>query len=235
MNINQCSPFSQKPKVVIFDLCGTLMNSKKVDHDAINYTLALYHQAPWSITRQKKNKLKSMKENFPNFFGPDASDAYNTYLNYLLTHIEEIPFFDGAKEYLQLLKKHHIKTAIITNRDTSFVKDLQMHTEFIKNIKPLIDVIVTADEAGVTKPSKKIIDYTLKKLSLPLTCSKQDIVFVGDAFADMKVALDYPAIPVLLTITTADITEEFLKNNIDQIYLAASHYEIIDAFKQSRF
>jgi len=232
MDIKAFNPFQKKPKIVIFDLCGTLMNSKKVDHDAINYTLALYHKDPWIITRQKKDKLKSMKENFPNFFGPEAQEAYDTYLHYLLTHIEEIPFFDGAKEFLQLLKKHGIKTAIITNRDTSFVEDLQNHREFINNIKPLIDTIVTADEAGLSKPSAKIIDYTFKKLGLPLGLDKKEIVFIGDAFADMKVALDYPAIPILLTLTTADITEDFLKENGADIYLAASHYEIIEAFNQ---
>ena len=173
-----------------------------------------------------------MKENFPNFFGQDAIKAYDTYLNYLLTHIDEIPFFDGAKEYLQLIKKHGIKTAIITNRDTSFVEDLKQHTEFIQNIRPLIDTIVTADEAGMTKPSAKIIDYTLKKLNMSTTHLREDIFFIGDAFADMKVALDYPAIPILLTLTTADITDDFLKENSSDIYLAASHWELIEAFKQ---
>lgn len=38
-------------KIVIFDLCGTLLNSKALDHQAINDTLKKFQQPPWYITR----------------------------------------------------------------------------------------------------------------------------------------------------------------------------------------
>ena len=81
MRITESSPYKTAPKIVFFDLCQTLIDSKKIDHAAINYTLSLYGKDPWPITRQKKDPLKSMKENFPNFFEDKAKEAYDTYLN----------------------------------------------------------------------------------------------------------------------------------------------------------
>ncbi|MBQ7659970.1 MAG: HAD family hydrolase [Alphaproteobacteria bacterium] len=232
MDISDSNPFRQDPKVVIFDLCGTLMDSKKIDHDAINYTLSYYKKDCWEITRLKKDKSKSMKENFPIFFGDQAQEAYNMYINYLVDNMKDIHFFDDASAHLNLLKNYNIKTAIVTNRDSLFVSSLDSHQDFLTNIKPFIDTVVTADEAGVTKPSAKIIDYTLTKLSLSHLKSQQDVVFIRDAYADMQVAINYPAIPILLTATTADITEDFLKRNYANIYQAKSHKKILNSFKQ---
>ena len=232
MNILEHNPFVQDPKIVIFDLCGTLMNSKKIDHEAIDYTLSCYNKDCWKITRLKKDKSKSMKDNFSNFFGNYAEEAYAIYINYLLEHVQDISFFDNASEHLKLLKSYNIKTAIITNRDKQFIDALDSHKNFISDIKPFVDIIITADETGITKPSSKIVDYTLKCLSLSEVRQQEDIVFIGDSYADMQVAINYPAVPILLTATTADITEDFLIRNNTKIYQAESHDNIMNMFKQ---
>lgn len=230
MRITESSPYKTAPKIVFFDLCQTLIDSKKIDHAAINYTLSLYGKDPWPITRQKKDPLKSMKENFPNFFEDKAKEAYDTYLNYLIKEINNIPVFDYAYEHLKALHELKAKTIVITNRDIKFIDALDSNKKF-KKILPHVSNIITADEIGSTKPSPKVINYVLNKLNLK-NIKNEEIVFVGDSLADMNTALLYPCVPILLTETSSDITEEFLSENKNKIYVANTHKEIYEAIKK---
>ena len=47
----------------------------------------------------------------------------------------------------------------------------------------------------------------------------------------MNTALLYPCVPILLTETSSDITEEFLSENKNKIYVANTHKEIYEAKK----
>ncbi len=221
----------KSPLVVIFDLCGTLLNSKEVDHDAINFTLKEFKCPPWHIMKNKKDKSLSMKENFPNFFGKNASSAYDMYINYLMQHINDIPFFSFASEHLQILKYQGIFTAVITNRDYAFIQALQHHDEFSKQIQPYIDTIVTADEAGTTKPSPCIIEFALHKLRI-VPVERSRITFIGDAYADVQCALNYGCEPILLSAARTDITDDFLRQN-KVINQYRTHKEIIASYSFS--
>lgn len=212
------------PKLSFFDLCGTILDSKKLDHEAINYTLEKFNKAPWNRTRIKKEPTKSMKENFPIFFGKDANRAYDTYINYLISNINDIPIFDNAYENLRILNILKTKAVIITNRDKNFVNAL-VNNEKFQSITPYIDLIISADEVGITKPSSEIIDYALSRLK-QTDISKTNIAFVGDALADMNTALSYGCIPILLTISTSDIGKNFLSENHSKIYTANSYKEL---------
>lgn len=225
MDIKQFNPFSNIPKVVFFDLCGTLIDSKKIDHEAINYTLQEFNKEPWNVTRKLKDPSKSMKDNFPNFFGDNATNAYNKYINYLIENIHRIPIFEQVYEHLRILSMLKSKTVIITNRDKKFIETFSESHQF-KKIKPYISYIFSADDIGETKPSPKVIEYVLKRIN-ETNLSKSEIFFVGDALADMNTALTYKCTPILLTTSSTDITNEFLKTNQSRIYTANSHEEII--------
>ncbi len=224
MDILQNNPFKKIPQIVLFDLCGTILDSKKLDHEAINYTLNKFNKLPRNAIRVKKDPKKSMKDNFPNFFGEYFQEAYNTYINHLISNINNIPVFENVYEHFRILDILKIKSAIITNRDKKFV-DALIYNENFQNINSYIDFIVSADEIGITKPSCKIIDYTLNCLNLS-DINKENIVFIGDALADMDIALSYNCIPILLTESTSDITQKFVVENNSKIYLASSYKEI---------
>lgn len=221
MNITLNNPFKRIPKIIFFDLCGTILDSKQLDHEAINYTLGKFNKSPWNIMRAKKDPAKSMKENFPNFFEEDADKAYDTYINHLISNINNIPIFDNVYEHLNILK---VQSVIITNRDKTFVDALVSSKNF-QNINSHIDLIISADDVGITKPSCKIIDYALDLLKQP-DVNKEEIIFIGDALADMNTAISYNCIPVLLTTSTSDITQNFLIENNSKIYTATSYKEI---------
>lgn len=209
---------------MIYDLCGTILNSKSLDHEAINYTLKKYNKESWYIIKKKKNPAKSMKENFPNFFGSQFQEAYDTYINYLTNNINKISLFENVYEHFRILKLLHIKSAIITNRDKKFVEALAKNQEF-QRIVSYIDLIVSSDDIGHTKPSPLMIEHTIKKLGEKKVQNK-DIFLVGDAFADMSMAVSYGCTPILLTATPSDITEQYLSDNNLKIYMANSYQEI---------
>lgn len=236
MEVTNKNPFSSVPKVVIFDLCGTILNSKEIDHEAINYTLHKFNKEPWKITRQNKDPLKSMKDNFPNFFGKDSENAYNVYINYLIANVKNMELFKHTLENLRIINKIKAKTVIITNRDKVFIDSLKNNESFRK-IEPFISLILSADEIGESKPSPKVVEYALNRLGNK-KIPKSEIIMVGDALADMNTALSYKCVPILLTASTSDITSNFVSENYNRIYTANSHQEIahclIESYKRHR-
>ena len=76
--------FKQKPKIIAFDWDNTLALNREVVVNAMNKVLSKYGKAEWDIIKkEKRDKNKSLKENFINFFGEDLEkQAYNDYLNF---------------------------------------------------------------------------------------------------------------------------------------------------------
>ena len=93
MNIVCFSKFAQMrvvetvfPRVVLFDWDGTLAETRPAVVDAMEHTLVAYGREPWDETKRKyRDTSKSLKENFPNFFGEESVRAYDDYLS--LIHI----------------------------------------------------------------------------------------------------------------------------------------------------
>ncbi len=67
--------YGLKPDAVIFDLSSTLVNSQELDREALNHVLLKYGLPPWKEMRKTRDPSKSIKENFPNFFG-ESSDKH---------------------------------------------------------------------------------------------------------------------------------------------------------------
>ncbi|MCX6712364.1 MAG: HAD family hydrolase [Candidatus Vogelbacteria bacterium] len=78
----------------------------------------------------------------------------------------------GVKDFLTELKNLGLKTCIITDLTASiqFAKVLKL------NLSPLLDFIVSSEEAGVEKPAQKIFHLAQSKLGLP----KGKLIMIGD-------------------------------------------------------
>ena len=65
-----------------------------------------------------------------------------------------------------------MKTIIVTNLTTKeqFLKIRKL------GIEKLVDFVITSEEAGIEKPSKKIIQHALKLIK----CKKNNVIFIGD-------------------------------------------------------
>ena len=69
-----------KLQYVLFDWDNTLAESRSSLTTAVNQVLAAYGLPEWEISKQKRNKDLSFKDNFPYVFGADkAQKAYEEY------------------------------------------------------------------------------------------------------------------------------------------------------------
>lgn len=201
--------YSLKPQAVIFDLSSTLINSQELDREALNHVLGMYGKPVWSDVRKNRDASKSIKENFPNFFGSDADEAYQAYIHYLLANKSRMPLFDGVLETLKILKKNNIKTIIISNRDKSFVREMLKEHQ----LEQYVSVAVGAEDTPYTKPDREIIDVALKMAGI--APERDRILFVGDSLADMSCADRSGVIPVLMRMCQTDVTDDWIKKRRD--------------------
>jgi len=97
----------------------------------------------------------------------EAADYYRK--NYL----QSTRLKPGAYELLEEVKKTY-KTGIVTNN----LVEEQNRKLAECGIENLIDIMVTSEEAGVTKPNPEIFNIVLDKLN----CSSGEAVMIGDAW-----------------------------------------------------
>lgn len=154
----------EKPKVIFFDLSSTILDSHRIDLESINFVLTKYGMPTWEGgTRLKKDKAKSMKENFPNFFGEKiAEQAYQEYLRLLIDNIDRMPLIPNIEATLNYCRENGIKAVIVSNRDNIFVEKFLD----IFGFRKYFDSILTPETTGYTKPNPMIINQYLLKNSL---------------------------------------------------------------------
>jgi HAD superfamily hydrolase (TIGR01549 family) len=77
-----------------------------------------------------------------------------------------------VQDFLQDAKKHGIKIVVITNQESSL-----QYKKLVKlGIAPLIDFMVTSEEAGVEKPDPKIFSIALDKIGM----KADEVVMISD-------------------------------------------------------
>lgn len=184
----------QKPQAIAFDWDGTLADTREVVTIALNHTLALYGKETWEAVRLKqRNPMKSLKENFQNFFGADAFKAYKTYLTYYRTHcLHDVHPMRGAGELLQYLKQHAVSISIISNKEKSLL------ISEIQNCFPNIvfNAVLGNGDASQNKPAPDPI-WTAYAMA-PFDINPQNVWMVGDARVDFESAVTANCLPILI-------------------------------------
>lgn len=179
---------------VIFDLDDTLYDYKKCDQYATQQLLRFMQGAFGLQEQQGLDCIKKAKQIVKDRLGNTAAchnrmlymqtiselchanpiqyswAMYNAYWDTLLAHLKLFPY---VKPLFALLKKNNIKIAILS--------DLTAHIQHRKLIQlgvaEDIDVLVTSEEAGAEKPSPKMFELVVSKLSF----DKMELLMVGDS------------------------------------------------------
>ena len=224
------------PDLIGFDLCGTIINSKSSDIHAINLTIKKFlgNNLSWEDIKSKKDPLLSMKQNFPNFFGDKYIEAYNFYLKTMFKDITNLEVFEGIFDVLEFCKIHNIKIVLITNRDKEYLLELKNNNKYGKKILSMFDIVLTADETGLTKPNPLLLKKAIDIVSTETKINK--IFFVGDALADANLVRNnfIDGYFVLMAKTTSDINN----NNINFLfkdkksYIFTSYNDLLNSFKK---
>ena len=200
----------KKPVAIFFDLSSTILDSQKIDLESIDSVLIKYGLPKWlEGTNKKKDKNKSMKLNFPNFFGEENyKNAYQDYFNLLLNNIDKMPLIKGIEETLIYCNKNNIKCVIVSNRDKIFVdKFLEVF-----NYNKYFDEIITPETTGYSKPNPKMVLQYIEKLNI--NPNNETILFLGDSFVDIKCAYNSGCVPILYTEIKRD---EISNKNLERL------------------
>ena len=181
-------------KVVLFDLDNTLYDYKPVHEKALNEVykilkkeieishkefLKLFKISRAEINRELAGTASS--HNRVLYFQRLVEKSHNTiesnvvlklYNAYWDNFLKNVKLKKGVIQTLKKLKQLNIKTAIISDLTTN----IQLRKMSKLGITPLIDVLVTSEEAGSEKPNPIMFLLALNKLSvLP-----SDAIMVGD-------------------------------------------------------
>ena len=228
MNNKERQIIRKKPKAIFFDLSSTILDSHNIDLECIDSVLNKYGHPKWlEGTNKKKDKNKSMKDNFSNFFGEkNANQAYKEYFHLLLDNIYRMPLINGIEDTLKFCIDNNIKCVIVSNRDKIFVDKFLTIFGYFK----YFDEIITPETSGYTKPNPKIVQSYIDKLNLD--CNSETVLFMGDAFADIRCSYNSGCIPILFTEI---IRDEITPQNLERLSKINPDNPIIIIKKQKEF
>lgn len=183
-----------KPKGVAFDWDGTLAHTRKAVVEAMEHVLAHYGREPWDVTKAKyRDTAKSLKENFPNFFGDSAKEAYEMYLDYYRSRsYAHVTRAAGAQELLQKLSASDILVCVISNKEKSLllaeVKHCFPDIEFYK--------IFGDGDAERNKPAPDPVFKAFADASFAI--NRENVWLVGDSKQDSECAYSSGCLPLIV-------------------------------------
>ena len=172
---------------VIFDLDGTLLDTLEDLHDSLNHVLGA-HEMPLRTLDETRRFLGSgllvlLKRATPEGT-PDnlINEMYEEFRAYYNVHcLDKTGPYEGVLDMLKALHEKGYKTAIISNKVDSAVKEL--NTTFFSEY---IDVAIGENEkAGIKrKPAPDMVDKAMELLGV----TPDEVVYVGDSEVDLETA-----------------------------------------------
>ena len=184
-----------KPKAVIFDTDNTLYPYKPA-HEAALKEVVVKAQNLLKVDKEDfletfENSRKKIKSQLGNTAASHSRLLYfqktieqlgmgtrifltlDLEQTYWRTFLANTRLFDHVKEFLQLLKGQGVKTANITD----LTAQIQFRKIVFFGLDEFFDYVVTSEEAGKDKPSRKPFDLALEKLQV----EQEKVWMIGDS------------------------------------------------------
>jgi len=170
-------------KVVIFDMDGTLLDSKKDITISVNHIRGShYNLAPLSedfiveaINMEVRNLPKLFYET--DIYHDRDRDMFEEH--YASQCIKNPYLYEGVKEMLDKLVSSGVRVSVATNAPTEFALKMLEHLE----VANLFDVIIGADKVSQSKPSPEMLNSILDYYSFDKNSHKAWMV--GDNSKDI--------------------------------------------------
>jgi len=172
--------------IVIFDMDGTLIDSKKDITISVNYVRDINHNLPPLTQKYIVDVINMQERELPKlFYNTDSYEKKDATIfeeHYLDQCIQNLYLYEDILKLLQELKKESIKISVATNAPTKFAKKMLHHL----GIEEMFDMIVGADMVRNSKPSPEMLELILKDYKFN---SQEDSAYmIGDSIKDMKSA-----------------------------------------------
>ncbi len=171
--------FDNKIDTVLFDLDGTLLNTKPLIDRSFIHTF-MHFRPDYKLT----------DEELDSFFGPTLYQTFSRYSNdeeeiqemiqyyrdyNVPNHDSMVNPFPGAKDTIKDLHKKGVKVGVVSSKKT----DLVMHGLEIFGMLEYMDIVIGADEVKNHKPAPDGILLAKEKLN------SKNVLYVGDTKNDI--------------------------------------------------
>lgn len=170
-----------KPKAVLFDLDGVLLDSIDAWHCTFNDVLE--HYGKKRITKKKflTDVLgKPVEEDSKNFPGSTPEEVRKLYCRYFPKNAKNLKPYEGATKLLENLRRNGIKTGLVTNTP----RQLTENSLKTSGLLGLLDIVMTPDDVPAGKPDPAMLLAAMKELG----AGKDETVMVGDTMVDIQAA-----------------------------------------------
>lgn len=168
-------------KAILFDLDGTVINSKEGIFNSIDYTLNKLNMEKATDEIKAKFIGPAIGYSFKTLYGfteEEAERAVDIYREYYAeTGIFEMEAYEGLERVLALLKAQGRKIAIATKKPEMFAKRIITYLDFDK----YFDLVCGAMSEEADNSKSHIIERAYKGLGL----SKEDALMIGDTKFDI--------------------------------------------------
>ena len=170
------------PRAIIFDWDNTLVDTWPIIHDALNATFRDVGLPLWTMQQTQARVRKSMRDSFPEVFGPDWQKAGELYQqHYRAHHLHRLTALPQSRELLDLVKGLGLFNTVVSNKKGV---NLRQEVEHI-GWAPLFDKVVGAQDAARDKPFCEPVMMAFE--NAPLSPGP-DVWFFGDSEIDLECA-----------------------------------------------
>lgn len=173
-------------KIVVFDMDGTLLDSKKDITISINHVRKInYNLEPLSesfVVECINAEVRNLPELFYETKEYQERDRDLFELHYEKQCVQNPYLYDGILETLQKLLACGIKLSVATNAPTKFAQRMLEHLE----VAEMFDVIIGADRVKLSKPDPQMLNEILNYYGFNKKAHKAWMV--GDNSKDMLCA-----------------------------------------------
>jgi len=218
-----------KPKLIIFDWDNTLATVSSAFLSSIAFVIKKYNLPEWKIIRKEKgDEAKSLKDNFPLFFGSNSEKAYKEYLEYYTEQAYAlIKAADNASFFLEIIQKEKIIPCIVSNKEKSLlIREINKcfpDFEFFR--------ILGNNDVKNKKPSPEPVLKIMEDFSFDL--NRENVWLIGDSKKDTECAFNAGCSSIL--IGEGDLMDDVYINKIKEksdFYHFENFEKLIDRYQQ---
>lgn len=197
----------EKPRFILFDWDGTLVDSLPGIFAAHNYVRKILGHREWSWDEYKLHMRSSSRELYPKLYGDRADEAIDILYEYYGTHhlagLEVLPY---AAELLALVEKMKLPMGVVSNKKHEMLLREAAHLGWDRYFA---GAMIGAGAASRDKPAADPVTMALKIMNI--VPQKGQVWYVGDTITDMQTAqaADCLAVLVLNGESKDDLISEF--------------------------